>query len=122
MVDESFQPIVLHVHVAQAPLKCRVSNREDDDVSGDEETYEATRVVDSDDDRLAPPLSPSSTHILQRLLLGRDPLMSNFCDLSQSHRVVADGRLFEGDISLLGSSSVTEKGHVFEDMFALKLW
>jgi hypothetical protein len=83
-VDECFPPIVSPVHVAQPGLDCRTSNRVNVDVSGDEETYEAARAANSDDDRAPPPLSPSSIDILQRLFPGRDPLMSDFCDLSGS--------------------------------------
>lgn len=38
------------------------------DVSGDEETYEAARAANSDDDQAPPPLSPSSidTEVVSR--------------------------------------------------------
>jgi hypothetical protein len=48
--------------------------------------------------------------------------VSDFCDLTKSHKAVADGGVIEGDIPLLGSSIIIKKGHVFEDMSALKLW
>ena len=111
-MDLSFPYCPACIHVARTPLECWASNDVDVDVSSDEETYEATRVVDSNDDWLAPPLSLSSMHILRRLSLDRDPLVLDFCDLSQSHRVMVDEGLFEGGISLPGSSSITEKGHV----------
>jgi hypothetical protein len=88
-------------------------NRVDVEVSGDEETCEAARAANSDDERPAPPLSSSSIDIIWRLFPGRDPLVSDFCDLSQSHRAVANGGVIEPVIPLPGSSSSIQKGHVF---------
>ncbi|CAN6228060.1 unnamed protein product [Urochloa humidicola] len=56
-------------------IVCEASNRVDVDVHGDDETYEATRAVDSDDDRPVCPLSPDSLRILRRIFPSRDPLV-----------------------------------------------
>jgi hypothetical protein len=89
----------------------------DDDV-----TYERMRAVDSDDDRVVPPPSPRTIEIMKRLFPGRDPLVSHFRDLRDSHRAVADGGALEDDILRPESSTIIEKGHVFKDIEPLKSW
>ncbi|CAN6295728.1 unnamed protein product [Urochloa humidicola] len=105
-----------------APIVCEASNRGRVDINGDDDTYEAMRAIDSDDDRPVCPLSPDSIRMLRRLFPGRDPLIPDFCDLSQSHRAIVDGGDEDLEILSAASGSLIEKGHVFKDIAALKMW
>jgi hypothetical protein len=89
----------------------------DDDV-----TYERMRVVDFDDDRVVPPPSPCTIEIRKRLFPGCDPLVSHFRDLRESHRAIAGGGALEDAILRPESSTIIQKGHVFKDIEALKIW
>jgi hypothetical protein len=59
---------------------------------------------------------------MKRLFPDRDPLVSHFRDLRESHRAVADGGAMEDDIPRPESSTIIQKGHVFKDIEALKMW
>jgi hypothetical protein len=108
--------------VEQPSLACQASNHHNICLCDDDETYERVTAVDSDDDRVVPPPSPRTIEIMKRLFPGRDPLLSHFRDLRESHRAVADGGALEDDIPRPESSTIIQKGHVFKDIKALKMW
>jgi hypothetical protein len=119
-LHEAFSP--LHdSEVEQPSLVCQASNHHNVRLCDDDVTYERMRVVDSDDDRVVPPPSPRTIEIVKRLFLGRDPLVSHFRDLRESHRAVADGGAMEDDIPRSKLSIIIQKGHVFKDIEALKM-
>ncbi|CAL4916351.1 unnamed protein product [Urochloa decumbens] len=98
--EEVTNPVAPEPPIAVAPpsIVCEASNRVNVQVHGDDDTYEAARAVDSDDDRPVCPLSPDSIEMLRAIFPGRDLLVSDFCDLSQSHRAVVDGGVDEAEI------------------------
>ncbi|WVZ91479.1 hypothetical protein U9M48_037645 [Paspalum notatum var. saurae] len=90
------------------------SNRVDVQVEGDDDTYDDVRASDSDDDRPVARLSDREMQILKEVVTFCDPLVSDYFDVSQGHRAVANGR-----IELPRDPS---KGMVFANMVELKTW
>ena len=91
-VHEHVVPVVeVLMPIEQPSLVCEASNHVNVRLCDDDVTYETTRAVYSDDDRVVPPPSPRTIDILKRLFPDRDPLVSHFCDLRESYRAVADG-------------------------------
>ena len=88
--------------VFEEPMVCVASNRVDVQLAGDEAAYEDVRAVDSDDDRPVAGLTSSEIELLRRMLPGRDPLVSDYNDLSNAHRAVADGGKCRGTYLGLG--------------------
>jgi hypothetical protein len=108
------------LHGALSPLDdpevvvvCQASNHHNIHLCDDDITYERMRAVDSDDDHVVPPPSPCTIEIMKRLFPGRDPLVSHFCDLRESHRAVADGGALEDDIPRPESSTIIQN-HKFK--------
>ena len=88
----------------------------------DEETYETTRTIDSDDDRLVPPLSEEDIELTRHFCPNIDPLVPEFSDLRDCDGAYAEGR----DDELLeapdvGDNMEVRKGLVFKDLTTLKL-
>ena len=50
-------------------------------IEDDEEPYETTRAIDSDDDQPIPPLSEEDIELIRRFCFDRDPLVPIFNDL-----------------------------------------
>jgi hypothetical protein len=89
--------------------------------------YEAVfgddRAKDSVDDRSVPELSNKDKALLQQALAKHAPDMLDCRDLSQAHRAVAYGLLFDDSVSLINQDNVTiQKGVIFKTMEAMKIW
>jgi hypothetical protein len=72
--------------------------------------YEATfgdeRAEGSTNDRSVPELSKRDKALLQRALAEHAPEMPDCQELSQVHRVVADGLRFDDNVSLINHDNV----------------
>jgi hypothetical protein len=88
-----------------------------------ETTFGDEHVEDSIDDRLVPELSNRDKTLLQRALAEHAPEMPDYRDLSQAHRVVADGLQFDDSVPLINHDNVIMwNGIIFKIMEAMKLW
>jgi hypothetical protein len=89
--------------------------------------YEAVfgdeRAEDSADDRPVLELSKRDKALLQRALVEYAPEMLDCQDLSQAHRVVADGLRFDDSMPLINHDNVIiQKGIIFKILEAMKIW
>ena len=98
------------------------SNRVDVQVEGDGDSYEAERAMDSDDDRPFHQLNTKEIEALTRVVTGRDPPVPECVDLSQGHRVVADGDARDCSISDPHGDTIIQKGMIFTSMEEMKTW
>lgn len=78
----------------------KASNRVDVEVCSDDENYKEDQAIDSEDDRPVPRLSQREIALLRSLFPGRDPLVAECVDLSQSHRAVMDFRYMDLEMDL----------------------
>jgi hypothetical protein len=100
----------------------RATNQFDMEVAGDDETFIDELAKDYDDDRPIRRLSDREIEILRRVLPRRDPLFSNFEDLSHGHRAVADGGPSDTTLPDANSCYIIRKGILFASMDQLKSW
>jgi hypothetical protein len=89
--------------------------------------YEAVfgdeRAEDSANDRPIHELSKRDKALLQQALVKHAPKMPDCWDLSQAHRVVADGLRFDDSVPLINYDNVIiQKGIIFKTMEAMKIW
>jgi hypothetical protein len=76
-----------------------------------------------DDDCLVPKLSNREKVFLQCAVAEHVPDMPDCRDLSQAHRVVADGLQLDDSVPLINHNNVIiQKGIVFNTMETLKIW
>jgi hypothetical protein len=76
---------------------------------------------DSADDRSVPKLSKRDKTLLQRALAEHAPEMPDCWDLSQAHRVVADGLRFDDSVPLINHDNIIiRKGIIFRTIEAMK--
>jgi hypothetical protein len=92
------------------------------EVAGDDETFIDELAKDSDDDRPVRRLSDREIEILRRVLPRRDPLFSDFEDLSHGHWAVADGGPCDTTLPDANSCYIIRKGILFASMDQLKSW
>jgi hypothetical protein len=78
---------------------------------------------DSADDRPVPKLSNRDKALLQQALTEHAPEMPDCRDLSEAHRVVADGLRFDDSVPLINHNNVIiQKGIIFKTMEVMKIW
>jgi hypothetical protein len=88
-----------------------------------EATFRNERAEDSADDRPIPELSNRDKALLQRALAEHAPEMLDYQDLSQAHRVVANGIRFDDSVSLINHDNANKwKGIIFNTMEAMEIW
>jgi hypothetical protein len=71
---------------------CRASNSVDVQIEDKEEPYEATRALDSDDNRPVQKITEQEIKLIRRLCLERDPAVYKFSSLSHSTGAYTEGR------------------------------
>jgi len=108
-------------HVPLSSNTGRASNSVNVQIEDDEEPYETARAIDSDDDRLVPPLSEEDIELMRRFCSNRDPLVHEFSDLRDCDGAYAEGRDDELlDALDVGDSMQLRKGLIFKDLTTLK--
>jgi hypothetical protein len=81
------------------------------------------RAEDSVDDRPVPELSKRDKALLQQALAEHAPEMPDCRDLSQAHRAVVDGLLFDDSVPLINHDNVIiRKGIISNTMEEMKIW
>jgi hypothetical protein len=87
-----------------------------------ETTFRDERAKDLADDRPVPELSNRGKVLLQQALAEHAPEMPDLQDLSQAHRVVADGLRFDDSVSHEYDNVIIRKSIIFKTMEAMKIW
>jgi hypothetical protein len=88
-----------------------------------EVTFGDERVADSTDNQPVPELSNRDKALLQRALMEYAPEMPDYPDLSQAHRVVADGLRFDDSVPIINNDNIIiRKGIIFKIMEVMKIW
>jgi hypothetical protein len=81
------------------------------------------RAKDLVEEQPVPKLSNRDKVLLQRVLVEHAPEVPDCWDLSQVHRVVADGFRFDDSVPLINHDNVIIwKGIIFKTMKAMKIW
>jgi hypothetical protein len=100
---------------------CRASNSVNVQIEDKEEPYEATRALDSNDDRPVQELTEQEIELIRRFCPECDPAVHEFSSLSHSNGAYAEGR----DDELLeapdnADNIAIKKGLIFKDLPTLR--
>jgi hypothetical protein len=102
---------------------CRALDIVDVQIENEEEPYEATRALDSDDDRPVQEMSEQEIELIRCLCLERDPVVHEFSSLSHSNGAYAEGRDDELLEALDNADNIEIKVDLlFKDLLTLRRW
>jgi hypothetical protein len=102
---------------------CRASNSVDVQIEDEEEPYEATRALDSDDDRPVQEMTEQEIELIRRLCPKHDPVVHEFSSLSHSNCAYVEGRDDELLEALDNADNIEIKvGLIFKDLPTLRRW
>jgi hypothetical protein len=108
------QPIALDVDPSFVELKFMLEY---------EVTFGDECAEDSVNDRSVLELSKRDKALLQRALVEHAPEIPDCRDMSQAHRVVADGLRFDDSVPVINHDNVTiQKGIIFKTTKSMKIW
>jgi hypothetical protein len=100
---------------------CRASNSVDVQIEDEEEPYEATRALDSDDDRPVQEMTEQEIELIRRLCPKHDPVVHEFSSLSHSNCAYVEGRDDELLEALDNADNLEIKvGLIFKDLPTLR--